>query len=80
MLDLLISRGTVVDGTGGPPAGPTSGYATARWWPWAASTSGPPPSSTPTGCTWRPGFVDLHTHYDAQLFWDPAASPSPLPG
>ncbi len=83
MLDLLIRSGTVADGTGAPTrradVAIRDGLVVQVAEPGAVAEA-----ATTTvdadGLVVAPGFVDLHTHYDAQLAWDPAASPSPLHG
>ena len=77
MHDLVIRGGTVVDGTGrtGLPRRRRRrrrrdhrGRQRRR--------GGPRARSTPTACSSRPGFVDVHTHYDGQVTWDPLLTPS----
>ena len=76
MYDLKIINATIVDGTGAPSyqgeLGVTDGRITAI---------GQAPDDAKhiidaQGLVLSPGFVDVHTHYDAQVFWDKTVSPS----
>jgi N-acyl-D-aspartate/D-glutamate deacylase len=80
VLDLVVRGATVVDGTGGPPARADVGIAGGR----IAAVGGVAEPARRTfhaaGAVVCPGFVDIHTHYDAQFLWDTTASPSVLHG
>lgn len=80
--DIIISGGTVVDGTGAPRVDADvaidNGRITAVGDP--GSLGAADRTIDATGMIVAPGFVDPHTHYDAQLFWDPLASPSTAHG
>ncbi|MFL1901283.1 D-aminoacylase [Streptomyces tauricus] len=76
MLDHLIKGVTVVDGSGGPAFVGDVGIRDGRIAAVGAVTEEARTSEDASGLVLAPGFVDPHTHYDAQLFWDPYATPS----
>ena len=83
-MDLAIRNVTIVDGTGAPARTGDVGVADGRVAvvadPGAAELDGATTEVDGTGLVLCPGFVDPHTHYDAQLLWDPTASPSSVHG
>ncbi|MDX2678948.1 N-acyl-D-amino-acid deacylase family protein [Streptomyces sp. NY05-11A] len=76
MLDHVIKGATVVDGTGAPAFVADVGIRDGRIAVIGTVTEEARTTEDAQGLVLAPGFVDPHTHYDAQLFWDPYATPS----
>jgi len=76
-MDLVLRGGNVVDGTGAPARRADVGIENGRVVAVEAALDATGTREVDVeGLVVAPGFVDLHTHYDAQLLWDPTASPS----
>lgn len=80
MSDLVIRGGLVVDGTGAPARVAdievTDGIISAVVEPGKVSTANARRVVDATDLLVSPGWVDIHTHYDGQVTWDPLVSPS----
>jgi N-acyl-D-amino-acid deacylase len=75
MSELLIRGGTVIDGTGAPGLVADVAIDGGRITAIGTGLTGDRVLEA-TGQVVAPGFIDIHTHYDAQVFWDPALTPS----
>src|SRR6187401_3369232 len=70
--DLLIRNATLVDGTGAPARRADVGIAGGK----IVSPGSAKRTIDADGLVLAPGFIDPHTHYDAQICWDGATTPS----
>ena len=71
--DIVIKDGMIIDGTRAPRIRGDIGIKNGRVAKIGRIASGEGKQTIDArGLVVAPGFIDLHTHYDAQLFWDPS--------
>ena len=76
MHDLVIRGGTVVDGTGAPAASGDVAVDDGNITQVGKVDGEGREELDAVGMLVTPGFVDVHTHYDGQVTWDPLLEPS----
>jgi N-acyl-D-aspartate/D-glutamate deacylase len=78
--DLKITGARIVDGTGAPAYAGEIGVKDGRIVAVGCAEGAARETIAAAGAVVSPGFIDCHTHYDAQAFWDPMLSPSVFHG
>jgi N-acyl-D-amino-acid deacylase len=77
--DIVIRGGLVLDGTGSPGRRADVAVTEGRISDVGTGLAGRRTLDA-SGQVVCPGFIDIHTHYDAQVFWDPDLTPSSFHG
>ena len=80
MYDLILKDGVIVDGTGAPRRAGDVAVRNGRIEVVGKVSGTAKRTLNAGGAVITPGFVDIHTHYDGQVSWDPVLAPSSING
>lgn len=80
MFDLVIRDAEIFDGSGAKPTHGDLGVTNGRIAAIGAKLGAAKQTVKADGLALAPGIIDGHTHYDAQITWDPFVDPSPTLG